>query len=67
MINCFSVVTFYRFIQMKKNLEKFVGQPKLCQCRIEMGPILGQTFNWLCDDIMGNVLPMKIFWGIAHA
>jgi hypothetical protein len=39
---------------MKKNIDKFVGQPKLCQCRIEMGPILGQSFNWLCDDVMGK-------------
>jgi len=42
------------FIHLKKNLEKVVGTPELCQFRIEMGPILGNTFNWLCDDIMGG-------------
>ncbi|CAL8113070.1 unnamed protein product [Orchesella dallaii] len=42
------------FIHMKKNMEKFVGQPKLCQCRIEMGSMLQNSFNWLCDDIMGG-------------
>ena len=35
-------------------MEKYVGVPKLCLCRIEMGPILGSSFNWLCDDIMGE-------------
>ena len=39
---------------MKRHIDKYVGQPKLCQCRIDMGPILGQTFNWLCDDVMGG-------------
>ncbi|XP_021956561.1 glucose-fructose oxidoreductase domain-containing protein 1 [Folsomia candida] len=42
------------FIQMKRNVEKYVGQPTLCQCRIEMGPILGNHFNWMCDDVMGG-------------
>ena len=39
---------------MKRHIDKYVGQPTLCQCRIDMGPILGQTFNWLCDDVMGK-------------
>jgi predicted dehydrogenase len=43
-----------RFIQMKKCVDKYVGQPKLCQCRIDMGSTLGSTFNFLCDDVMGG-------------
>ena len=41
---------------MKKSVDKYVGQPKLVQCRIDMGSTLGSNFNWLCDDVMGKIL-----------
>ena len=43
------------FVKMKKLLEEgFCGEPLICECRVEMGPLLSEQYDWLCDEGMGG-------------
>lgn len=43
------------FIKMKQYLEEdFCGEPLICECKIEMGSLLSNRYNWLCDQAMGG-------------
>lgn len=46
------------FSHMKKYIQEgFLGNPdelSLIDVRVQMGPLLGDTYNWLCDDTMGG-------------
>lgn len=43
------------YLKMKQYLkEEFCGEPLICECRIEMGSLLGNRYNWMCDQAMGG-------------
>ena len=43
------------FIKMKQYLEEdFCGEPLICECKIEMGSLLSNRYNWMCDQAMGG-------------
>lgn len=46
------------FGYMKKSIQDgYLGDPSeltLADVRVQMGPLLGDTYNWLCDDTMGG-------------
>jgi len=43
------------FIKMKQYLEEdFCGEPLICECKIEMGSLLNNRYNWMCDQAMGG-------------
>lgn len=43
------------FIKMKRYLEEdFCGEPLICECKIEMGSLLSNCYNWMCDQAMGG-------------
>ena len=44
------------FIKMKQYLEEeeFCGEPLICECKIEMGSLIGNRYNWMCDQAMGG-------------
>lgn len=45
------------FLKMKQYLkEEFCGEPLICECKIEMGSLLGNRYNWMCDQAMGGGL-----------
>lgn len=40
---------------MKQYLkDEFCGKPLICECKIEMGSLLGKRYNWMCDQAMGG-------------
>ena len=43
------------FLKMKQYLkDQFCGKPLICECKIEMGSLLGKRYNWMCDQAMGG-------------
>lgn len=43
------------FIKMKRYVEEgFCGKPLICECKIEMGSLLGNNYTWMCDQAMGG-------------
>ena len=43
------------FIKMKQLIaDGFCGELRICECKVELGTMLGQQYDWLCDHIMGG-------------
>ena len=43
------------YVKMKQLIvEGFCGELRICECKVELGTLLGQHYDWLCDHNMGG-------------
>ena len=48
-------------MKMKQYIEEdFCGEPLVCDCKVEMGSLLIERYNWLCDQAMGGGVLMNV-------
>lgn len=48
------------FVKMKRLLEEgYCGDIRVVECRLEMGSLIGSSYNWMCDQTMGGGIVNK--------